>query len=365
MSKPAQLSVLVPCYCLVGSKDHLLVKVFRDSLLAAGVKVVCDPNEFWNPSRRYDIIHYQWPDAIIVGMGLSRESLSAVKGRIAQFKREDMKFVITRHNEHKHYGASPLWDDLYKIVESSCDIILHMGRYSRDTMPADHCGDKARHFIVPLPTYPDIDRTVEKEDARRALGFGDRDKIVLAFGDFRSDEERVMVLSSMKKLRKDKVKLVAPRLFNSPIRGRGKVQAYRELRNRLRFLRYGLLLGNYGQVTNKLLSLQFAASDVVLIQRKKVLNSGNLPMGFYFGKVVVGPDRGNVGEILRETGNPVFDPEDTESVASAINCGLDLAKKGKGLENRTFADARWRPDIVAKSIVDVYEQLLAAPSNQE
>lgn len=358
MSKSAQLSVLVPCYCLVGSKDHLLVKVFRDSLLAEGVNVVCDPNEFWNPSRRYDIIHYQWPDAIIVGMGLSRESLSAVTGRIAQYKREGMKFVITRHNEHKHYGASPLWDDLYKIVESSCDIILHMGRYSRDTMPSDHCGDNARHFIVPLPTYPDIDRTVEKEAARHELGFGEGDKIVLAFGDFRSDEERIMVLSSMKKLREEKVRLLAPRLFNSSIRGHGKVHAYRELRNRLRFLRYGLLLGNYGLVTNKLLSLQFAASDVVLIQRKIVLNSGNLPMGFYFGKVVVGPDRGNVGEILKETGNPVFNPDDENSVARAVKEAFALAAQGKGEENRRYAEKYWSPDICAHAIVKVYEEML-------
>jgi glycosyltransferase involved in cell wall biosynthesis len=167
-----------------------------------------------------------------------------------------------------------------------------------------------------------------------------------------------MVLSSMKKLRKDKVKLVAPRLFNSPIRGRGKVQAYRELRNRLRFLRYGLLLGNYGLVTNKLLSLQFAASDVVLIQRKKVLNSGNLPMGFYFGKVVVGPDRGNVGEILRETGNPVFDPDDENSVARAVREAFTLAEQGKGEENRLYAEKNWSPDICARAIVQAYEQAL-------
>ena len=359
MNASPKISVLVPCPCFEGDKDNLFVKVFRDFLEAEGVEVVCDTNEFWNPSRRYDIIHYQWPEGVITGMGLSRESLSAVTWRIAQYKREGMRFAVTRHNERKHNGASSLWEDLYRIVESSCDIIFHMGHYSRDTMPADHCGANARHFIVPHPTYPYIDRTVEKENARHELGFRNGDKIVLAFGDFRSDEERIMVLSTMKRLREDNLRLLAPRLFNSSIWGQGKLHAYRELRNRLRFLRYGLFLGKYGLVSDKTMSLQFAASDVVLIQRKHILNSGNLPMGFDFGKVVVGPDRGNVGEILKETGNPIFDPDDGDSIAKAVREAFALAGTGKGEENRLYADAHWSPAICAHSIVQEYERVLA------
>lgn len=358
MSKYSPLSVLMPCPCAEGIKDNLFVKTLRDALRSEGVDVVCDPNEFWNPSRKFDIIHYQWPEGVIYGMGLSRESVSAVIWRIAQYKREGMRFALTRHNAQKHYGTSPLWEDLYRIVESSCDIIFHMGRYSRDKIQADHCGANSKHFVVPHPTYPDIDRSVEKDAARRELGLRDKDKAVLAFGDFRSDEERIMVLSAMKRLRIGNAMLLAPRLFSSPVRGRGKLHAYRELRNRLRFLRYGLFLGDCGLVADKTMSLQFAASDVVLIQRKHILNSGNLPMGFYFGKVVVGPDCGNVGEILKETGNPVFDPDNIESIASAIRQALDLAKSGKGIENRAFADAHWRPDVVAKGIMAGYASVL-------
>ena len=349
MSNYSALSVLMPCPCSEDSKDNFFVKTLRDALRAEGVDVVCDPNEFWKPSRKYDIIHYQWPEAVIYGMGLSRESLSATTWRISQYKKEGMRFAITRHNAKKHYGTSPLWEDLYRIVETSCDIIFHMGRYSRDTMTADHCGAKARHVIIPHHTYPAIDRSIDKNAARRELGLRDKDKVVLAFGGFRS---------AMKRLRIKNARLIAPRLFSAPIWGRGKVHAYRELQNRLRFLRYGLFLDNCGLVTDKTMSLQFAASDVVLIQRKHILNSGNLPMGFYFGKVVVGPDRGNVGEILKETGNPVFDPDDEESVASAIRDALELTQSGKGLENQAFADANWRPDVVAKGIIAGYASIL-------
>lgn len=53
-----------------------------------------------------------------------------------------------------------------------------------------------------------------------------------------------------------------------------------------------------------------SVADIALLQRVKILNSGSLPLNFYFGNVVVGPDVGNVGEILKKTGNPVFNVED-------------------------------------------------------
>lgn len=62
----------------------------------------------------------------------------------------------------------------------------------------------------------------------------------------------------------------------------------------------------------------FCACDIVFIQRFSVLNSGNLPMGFGAGCVVVGPNVGNVGSILNKTGNPIFNPYDIDSIVLAI-----------------------------------------------
>ena len=48
-------------------------------------------------------------------------------------------------------------------------------------------------------------------------------------------------------------------------------------------------------------------SDILLICRNKSLNSANVALGFSFGCLVVGPDEGIVGEILRKNKNIVFD----------------------------------------------------------
>jgi len=84
------------------------------------------------------------------------------------------------------------------------------------------------------------------------------------------------------------------------------------------------------------------ACDVLLIPRLKVLNSGNITLGLTFGKVVVGPDSWDVGELLKETGNPTFDPDRPETAATAVEQGFRLAREGViGPRNQQRALAEW------------------------
>ncbi len=51
-------------------------------------------------------------------------------------------------------------------------------------------------------------------------------------------------------------------------------------------------------------------SDILLIVRNESLNSGNISLGFSFGCYVVGPDIGNIGNILKENNNFVYNIKD-------------------------------------------------------
>ena len=106
-------------------------------------------------------------------------------------------------------------------------------------------------------------------------------------------------------------------------------------------------------IPDDLMQCYFCAADVVLIQRVDALNSGNLPMAFHAGKVVIGPDVGNVGQILRETGNFTFDPHDIRSAVSALQKALTETTKGK--ENRTYATNHWASDLIATSLLTIYK----------
>ncbi len=62
------------------------------------------------------------------------------------------------------------------------------------------------------------------------------------------------------------------------------------------------------------------------------LNSGNITLGFTFGLVVLGRNGGDIGEILKETKNPVFDPADDKSIKIALNTSLNLAQDNPWVE---------------------------------
>jgi len=107
------------------------------------------------------------------------------------------------------------------------------------------------------------------------------------------------------------------------------------------------------------------AADVLIVQRWNPLNSSNLILGMTFGKVVIGPNTGNVQGILKATGNPVFDQCDEESVVQAITEGLRLSGCGLGDRNREYAMQVLNPERVAQAQIDVYTQLLSQSTGQQ
>jgi hypothetical protein len=102
----------------------------------------------------------------------------------------------------------------------------------------------------------------------------------------------------------------------------------------------------------------FCAADVVLIQRLDALNSGNLPMAFAASKVVVGPDIGNVGEILRETENFLFDPANMDSAVRVIQEASIASETGKGTQNKKYAEEHWSSVVIAKAMIEIYKMVI-------
>lgn len=81
-------------------------------------------------------------------------------------------------------------------------------------------------------------------------------------------------------------------------------------------------------------------------------------MAFLMGKVVAGPNIGNVGEILTEMGNPTFDVNDNDSAVDAILQSLDLANKGKGLCNHDYAMKHFSTELFCKKLHEIFEDCM-------
>lgn len=348
-----------------GDTDNLFVETLCRGIAGLGVDITYSTERFWNEEQAsYDIIHLQWPEELVGWSCDTPEIVDRLRLRIGYWRNKGARIVYTRHNLRPHY-ANPYIKAAYDVVEQAADVVVHMGEYSYNEFLAEH--PQSCNRIIPHHLYEDTyPQDLSPEVARRKLGIGRTKFVLTAFGKFRNREEVSMVLSAWLHTHLPGKYLLAPRLlpfYRKPwyrqVTKRWMSQiAYHTLipLARLWHIRAG---SNEDIVSNDCLPYYLAASDVVMVQRKEILNSGNVPLGFLFGKVVIGPDTGNVGPLLRQTGNPTFDPDSTKSIVRAIEDAYRLRLAGHGEANYRYAQEHFGLEQISRAYVAAYEEARA------
>lgn len=348
-----------------GNTDNVFVPILCDAIKTAGIDVRCSTEEFWKSDTPYDIIHFQWPEEVVGWNCDDPGIIPRLKERIQFFRSQGAHFVYTRHNIRPHY-ANEVISRAYDVIESESDMVVHMGYYSLHEFSGKY--NDSRNVVIPHHIYQYTYReNISVARARQYLKLPQDSFIVTAFGKFRNREERKMVVGAFRAWKaKDKL-LLAPRLypfsrFSNHGGNRLKRWASRAgyyvlmpLLNRLFKIRGG---ASDELIDSCDLPYYIAASNLVLIQRIDILNSGNVPLGFLFHKVVVGPDIGNIGEVLLETGNPVFDPDDRPDIVRALEEGRRLESYGRGEANYGYAVENMNARRVGKMYAITYRDTI-------
>lgn len=348
-----------------GATDNLFVPILCDAIRQQGIDVRCSIEEFWNPSTHYNIIHFQWPEEV-VGWNCNDPSvIQRLEKRIAHFRAAGAHFVYTRHNTRPHYG-NPLICRAYEVIEANTDVVVHMGEYSRkeylDLQPG------SQNVIIPHHLYEHTYKEdISIERARQKLLLPQSAFIVVAFGKFRNREEACLAVNGFRRTPVEDKLLLAPRLYpfsrQNPYPGRPFKRWCSRLGYRLLiplFNRWFNLRGGPSDevIDNCDLPYYLAAADVVFIARKEELNTSDIQLAFLFRKVVVGPDSGNIGELLHETGNPTFHPGDQYRIAHALLQARRLSHKSKGEMNYNYAMSRMSPKKVGTEYAQLYNELV-------
>lgn len=325
-----------------------------------GCQVKCSIDHFWNNFDDYDIIHFQWPEAIFQWHPITFSDVEKLTLQLHRLKTSKKQIVYTRHNILPHYSTNKYRNKLYELIENNSDIIIHMGQYSLTQIISQKNNNNTKHFVVPHHTYDEIYTSViDQKVARDKLKIKNDRIMFLCFGEFRNDEEREFVFKSFSKLNHPKKLLVAPRFYkyrlniNHPrafIKGIVERVKYSSLSNKMRL--------SIKFVDTNLLPYYFSATDVVFIQRNNILNSGNIPLAFHFGKTVIGKDIGNVGELLRETDNILFSTTDIKTVIIALEQSIKKAGSGQGYKNKEFALKYLSTNEIARQIKEIYRTAL-------
>ena len=332
-----------------------------------GCRVEIGIDKFWTNSKHFDIIHFHWPEHL--SYKFKRKSLPPtpfrlrrIKKRITQWKQAGTKLILTRHNAQSH--EYPIgFSSLYTYLNNVVDGVVHMGNYSLKECKQSNPDTSSKHSLIPHGWYDNIYNDISSTVARNNLNLDQESYVILAFGALRKKEEEDFIIAGFEALDLPNKVLIVPRgyyhnnvllfrLFDYLQFGFYK----RWIKKKSKRLESKCILWDQRFIPIEEIQDYFNASNVVLIPRLEILNSGNIPMAFYFKKPVIGPNQGNVGSILHETKNFIFDVNDTSSLTQALEVARSSTELG--MTNYLYAKDKWNWNTIGKQHEQFYKTIL-------
>lgn len=344
------------------------VKELEKGLEEVGCRVTWSLDRFWAMEGSYDIIHIQWPEYLFPPFEPLTEAKLSTLERVLVYWKAKARVVLTRHNAHPNYKDSPLlYERLYQLVYSYCDAIVHLGPDKLSEFKGSHFKDiyhnEILHQIIPHHLYNDsYENIISQSDARKLLGISSRPLVVLIFGRIRYTEERRFLRKLFANVKGEDILFLIPSWL--PFHKGSGIKCY--LRSAYYFIRLAVLnLNKRIRASDRFISddevqVYFNAADIVLLPRIDGLNSGNITLSYYFRKVILGPDTGNMAFELKEFGNPVYQVGSIDSLLEGLAFAKQLVFQNKGQENYENALKCRSSHIIGGHYVSLYQELLSS-----
>ena len=313
--------------------------------------------QFWKDDIcSYDIVHFHWPQTF---MGSDTHTETDLLHHIERMKTAGVKIVATCHDLEPHYKQFADKSGSMRIVYSHCDMIIHLGEYSKALFEKRY--PDAVHILIPHHLYDTVyHQFPSREESLKFLNLPENLTYVLCFGTFRAKEEQQLIINLSRQLADKQVVILAPSFMNVWWR------RFRMPHKRLKkwfyehFYHIHCTGRTWRAVKDGNLPYYYGAADVVLIQRVKILNSGNALMPMLFGKVVVGPNCGNVGPLLRHWDYPVFSVDKLSEVGNCVKKALQMEKAGVGQQNMQRQLDEYATAVIAEKLYNTYNKIVSS-----
>jgi len=344
------LNILIPHE----SGGNLYIRELARAYVRSGHRVILGRENFLYLDGSYDVVHIHWPEQLYrlpYECGDDVERARFALDRLRIFKEQGAKCVLTMHNLMPHEdGTSKASRLICQGCFDEAEVVVHHCRKSIELTKAAYANSGDKKFVVlPHGHYFAYPAGMSREEARLSLGFSEKDFVFLYFGLIREYKGLDRVIGAFQKAKvKNKRLVVAGSLMSLP-----------NLRQRFRFKWYRLCPAFTGSIFLHLRVIQndeiqrfFQACDAVVLGHSAGLNSGVAVLGMCFGRVVIGPELGCIGEVLRSGDNVVYDPRQPGALVRAMEVAAqkDTARAAK--MNRSVAKT-WSWDAMVKGILEI------------
>ncbi|ACU06830.1 hypothetical protein FIC_00363 [Flavobacteriaceae bacterium 3519-10] len=296
----------------ITDQDNDFVSIHIEILHQLGYDVTASLDEFWQPTKSYGLVVINWPEVFFGWkMNITDDEVAKLNSALLRWNAIETQLLTFFHDEYSHFGRSANLNLLFDLCYRRSDFLIHLGGYSKNKYTALYTD--AQHYIIYHPLYTDFQTDRDKNISRQKLGVSQDTYLVFVPGGIRKTEEIDYCLEVYRRLPVKNRQLIFQKT-NFLARPRAlknftdlKVWVYYLLHTKRFKLRENISFLQ-GFMDKDLLAAYFAASDVVIIPRTDILNSGNILLAAQFGKPMIGSGSGNMGELLRLLGQQCLPP---------------------------------------------------------
>lgn len=315
-------------------------------------QIFFDVKLFWGSSH-FDIIHIHWPEELNDFQRLPRKKNAQIIQRINEWKAIGTKIIFTRHNIRSHKTRS--YNILYKFLTNHSNYIIHLGNHS-----IQHFKSFQNHIVIDHHIYSSYPGKQDKKKAKKIMGINKNQFTIIVPGSLRFISELLKVYIILRNL-SDQANLHIliqswPKTFlYEKIKFPFIVLARHLLLQLFQFQFKNKITINKGHLKIETLCYWFSAADLALIPRfGKELNSGVVMLSLAYGIKVIGPQTGNITDILLESNN--YPIKKWRFITKKINYLQSIASKSHPLSPNNILK-KWSVATAVEKHMNLYNHI--------
>lgn len=320
------------CVLLTPPVSNPEFQLLADALDQSGCKVYTDINEFWNPTRHYNVLHTQFPE-FLYGYSLKQSTSKRytfklkISKQLNIFRDSGTKIIWTAFNlkghEQKYAGIN---NYVYSETVRLCHGIITIASIGKNMIINSFPLAKQKPIItIPhgnyIGVYPD---SITRSEARKQLKIKKGEIVLLYFGLQRKYKDMYLVFKAFMEARK----------VNNNIRLLLAGQPF-TYRRKLFFIYVNLFYRNITVIPTYIpdneIQIYFKAADIAVFAFKNIFTSGSIILAESFGLPIIAPKIGCLPDQVPKSVGFLYNHGDkthfSETILKAINS--DLKKRGK------------------------------------
>jgi glycosyltransferase involved in cell wall biosynthesis len=330
----------------------------RRGVVVRGIDAAKEAADFLPLVREFQphVLHFHWLHHFLVEKGLAASVVrsAAFFRRLGAARQLGARVVVTAHNLTSHEALHPALEAFgTRRVLRAADAILAHCEAARREVAAFASIDAARVDVVPhghyIGAYPPGPHGADRAAARRALGLDARALVFLSLGRVRAYKG---LLEAARAFAAAPPSPDALLLIAGKERTDAAQRAFQEQVAPLAGVRF-----DSGFVADDAVSTYMAAADACLLPYRDVLTSGAAVLAMSFGKPVVAPRLGCLGESLAGQDALLYDADAKDGLHRALSAAAAARDRlpAIGAANRARAE-QWDWDAIAEQTMAAYER---------